>query len=359
MRRKKRYTISQIAMFVLVAMTFFCLYVGGNLQKEVSLMEADKNEYSLKSQSKMYITTNRIAKDLNFLECNQGNLKIQNIQCFRQADSNMCISTIYVNCNEQLKYPLISGNLIDDKDDKIVLLGCKLKEYTYTDGIEDYIMLDGERYRVIGYLGSKYSNILDYEIIFYNWRIGKNIKKKIINSLKSGLDVVIESDDFDSVTIKNNLLNRSSLINKDLLVDESSQVNVTETTSGETYIFIALIFCFVNTVIVSKIWLYERHQEIVIRYTFGYTKKQIYLVLLKELFMTCTGACLITYLFYNLLLLMIRNELVVRILNIRNMIWDFFLLFAGALFTGIVAFVYPLWKISKYSIKELQIRGGE
>ena len=356
-RLKKKYLLSQVMMFFLVAMSFFCFYVGGTLQKEASLLEEDKNLYAMSSQMNLYISTYKKPENLDFLKCNQGNLKIQNIQCLREADDNMCITTIYINYNEKLNYPLVSGKLIDKKKDNIVLLGFKLKEFTYKKGNDDYITLAGDDYRVVGYLGSKYSDALDYETIFYSDRIGTGLQEKILDSLPMGLDLVLESDDFNVSEISENLLYNNSLINQDSLVEENSSINLTETTSGAVYIVIALIFCFANIVIVSEVWLYERYQEIVLRYTFGFTKRRIYAVLFKELLKTSIGACITTYILYHLLFMLFGNEVVMRVLNTKNLIWDFGILFGGTVIIGVIALLYPMWKISKYSIRELQVKG--
>ena len=63
---------------------------------------------------------------------------------YRNFDKSTCLINIMIQQNEDLKYPIVSGNYMDGEKDNIILLGQKLKEFTYTKGKINFIELDGE-----------------------------------------------------------------------------------------------------------------------------------------------------------------------------------------------------------------------
>lgn len=186
--------------------------------------------------------------------------------------------------NEELPYPVIEGHIpgTDENDygRNVVALGRDKYRYAYDRNGKKYVTIDQEEYEVVGLIGSEQSDYWDYRVVF-NINCTGNNTKRIFNSQQSQV-LTLYSNHYDMEDsyeiLYNNLVASDSMCNitpykknstgkttiNDTLAKENVRVNI-----------MVYIFCLLNCIIISMLWIIQRRKELAVKRTFGYGNGRI------------------------------------------------------------------------------------
>ncbi len=139
-----RYPLSNVSVLVIFIIAYFAFYTGADLQRSIVRLNNDTKNYQYIAEKRFLLSSSQKINLSEILKCKEGNISIENMTAYRNFDKSTCLINIMIQQNEDLKYPIVSGNYMDGEKDNIILLGQKLKEFTYTKGKINFIELDGE-----------------------------------------------------------------------------------------------------------------------------------------------------------------------------------------------------------------------
>ena len=200
------------------------------------------------------------------------------------------ITTVSFNHNN-LNYPLISGHYPTDSDINsdipCVVLGSKMHKYTVREGNQDYIYINYDKYKVLGYVKSNKSAIFNYKIILFYENLGANTKKNLMEYFKHNiLNLIVRCDSADKLEKYNMRL--ESIKDKyqyefgsdeEFFASESLDENVV-TISKIVYVFSIVLVLFV-----LYYWYTNAKKEYAIKRTFGYSYFRLLLDFMMKIFL--------------------------------------------------------------------------
>lgn len=256
--------------------------------------------------------------------------------------------------NEDLKFSFKEGGYRDNIIyHNAVIVGESLEDViTEKDG-QKYISIDGEMFNVIGILKNSLSSGVDtslyilwdtmtdetkeqwtrrdfYEIfnrIFFESDIYMPVflQELRTNTLKYGIQFEEFEDDVDS---------------------KSEQINETFKLIRISLLGGSLIFSIVICFSISYLWLLNRRQELGIRISYGYSKSNIFSLLLKDILKIMAIALTIAITIQLVNGVVLGNEKIV----IEKFIENLLLVFIGSLAIVLLNIWYLMKKINKFSV---------
>lgn len=287
--------------------------------------------------------------DLHALETEKGNVFLNSVWVFRNDDKASCDAEIMYSVNEKIKYPLYTGKYEDDGADNIILLGRELKEHTYEADGCDYLDVEGEAYRVVGYLGYRNTELYDYKMVFYADRMGDKLKDKIYDSCRQSFIFTVQSDRYGVDEIMEELNAREDLQNKlsgggGMTIDG----RVTTVMQENVYYLIVWLVCILNAILVSELWIAERMKEIRIRAAVGFSGFQILCRLYGELVSETAAFGGIIFIVYLIIQFMMEPPV------FSDVIFAFLVLLASSVLFSIMVMAYPVHKLNKSSVIKIR-----
>lgn len=285
MKRKIiHYRMSSFLMIVGCVTAFICFFNSINLYHILITQRKEKDSYNYdRSVSGMYDSMGNDISLQEIFDTNKGIVRIYDLDLFRDYDEAPGLTDVIMCQNEELIYPVVEGNIPKTDDDinrPTVIIGRGLVDNTiYRDG-KHYYQLEGVDCEVCAIIGTKGSELFDYKILLYY--------KGLKNELKTAIDrndrmqFVIESngEDVDNVLkdLKNNINDQGYKValGGGEGITDNEMLTVDDYANNYLIIF---LFCMVNIIIVSELWIKARYKEIAIRKVFGYSERRIYRML--------------------------------------------------------------------------------
>lgn len=193
-----RYKLTAIFFILGQLLVYFTIFGALNIYNKSFQKEEDRVRFQYSNRISLEITDNS-KKDV-ITNCSEGVADGNVILAgktnvfFEEKKSSNRIEII-LKQNEDINYELVEGQLpgsrYDDIDKKIVALGRYQYKYAYEEDGKKYVTFDGEKYEVVGVIGNKDSDYLDYKIVFYIGSIGDNMLKIYVNSMRIQLKLVV------------------------------------------------------------------------------------------------------------------------------------------------------------------------
>lgn len=348
---KTRYKLSTTGILILFLISFFSFFLGAKSQREMRITK-DTGQYFgyvYTGGGSYFDETGEEEIDFDALKIEKGNVYLDGVFVFRNADKASCSSEIMYSVNEKIKYPLHKGKYIDDKTDNIVLLGRGIQKLTYQNQGNDYLDVEGEAYRVVGYLGYKDIELYDYKMVFYENRIGDKLRNKIYDSCGQNFTFVVESDKYAPEEIMEELNTNEAFKDKlsdfgGMSIDGSAETVMQES----LYYLIVWLVCILNAILVSELWIAERMKEIRIRAAVGFSKFQIICRLYGELVSLTAAASGLIFLVYLIFQLIDGNP------EFSSLIFAFVVMLISAVLFSAMVMLYPLHKLSKSNVIKIR-----
>lgn len=292
------YRLSSTLMIVGIAISFICFFNCVNLYHLLSMERKEEKEYRYNSQMSMqYLNVGEDAILGDFLTSSKGILRMKDVLLFRNRADVPGLTDILLSQNEPLGYPVLEGELPEtdqDISEPTVILGCKQLENAVFENGHYYYELEGVRCRVCAILGTKNSELFDYNVILYY----KGMEEALHNVVDrvSAADIEIESNLEQAETIFDVVRQQVNEKTEAVMVSGvGGSIVLNERSAGEdsSYYLIIFLFCFVNIVFVSEYWIKRRYREIAIRKIFGYSDRKIYGLLYRDMVINVSIAVLI------------------------------------------------------------------
>lgn len=343
MKHKKivRYPMSFIFVMCFFILLFVLLVLGLSGVKEETLQNLDKRNYEYPYVQKCSAAEMHGKPKLDLFKSNQKcyisvngfNLFIDNLDCV------FSIEDFYLSKPDNLIFPFVEGGIRDTNTDPVVVLGIKYKQNTKLENGNRYFTICGEKYRVLGFVESKYSEILDYKIILFADRLGNSTKKNVEEQMVGGFEITLQGED-------NNLdlvyeAYEKEMQQKGIVLQRGSFVkSVPAKNSYLVLAFIIIVFCLINGILVANVWIWQRKNEIHVLFLFGMNWSQIFFRLYKSF---------LTSAFLGSILALLTIRLLIQQASVNYLyynIWDI----------GLVVIVTPLVGSAVLLLNMIKIR---
>lgn len=307
-RRVIHYKLSNLLLVTGFVVSFICYVNCINLYHLKITEKKESTKYQYINQMMLYCsnqTDEKFSLKLVF-ENLDGNLIVKGIGMYRDAVTAEGVTDVIVNQTEPLQYPVSEGKLPEDDADitqPTIILGRAHKKDTILSKGRYYYEIEGIPFWVCAFIGSDSSDLFDYDVILYY----KNMPNKIKNEIDYGesLQVLLGSNRKDTYPVYEEMRQRADEMDSHMLVMAQNEEHLTmgqSESASINYYFIIMLFCIVNSIIVSEYWIKRRYREIAIRELLGYSDIQIFFLLLKDMIknIICSVlvALLIQWLFY-------------------------------------------------------------
>lgn len=348
---KIRYKLSTTGILILFLISFFSFFLGAVNQRKLRITKDAEQYFGYAySEEISYFDEEGEGKlDFHALKTEKGNVFLNSVQVLRNDDKSSCVAEIICSVNEKIKYPLYTGKYEDDGTDNIILLGRSLKKHTYEAEGCDYLDVEGEAYRVVGYLGYRNTELYDYKMVFYADRMGDKLKDKIYDSCKQNFMFTIQSDKYDVDEIMEELNAKEALQNK-LSGSEGMVIDGRATTimQENVYYLIVWLVCILNAVLVSELWIAERMKEIRIRAAVGFSRLQILCRLYGELVSETAAFGGIIFIVYLIIQCMVETP------AFSDVMFAFLVLLASSVLFSAMVMAYPIHKLNKSNVVKIR-----
>lgn len=356
-----RYPVSAVSLVILFVISFYSIYKGADYQHQLYAEEISQTGSQFAYNTVFYVKGEGTEWETVFQSLPVC-VSVENISAYVDGDRSTSTIQILLPSQEEPKYPMISGSMYDGNTDPIVILGQGLQSLTYKKNGVVYFDIEGEPYRVIGYVGSKESDFFDSRRIVYRNRMGVRLQKVYDMEKGTGLLLKLSSDTEDTDALLEDLLEQKSFQEMSGRIESSGDsilpgnvVVNTDEDEKRTYILLAFLFCMANAVIVSELWLYERQKEIVIRVENGFSHGQIYCIMYRDILRLSFLSSAFVFVLQVFFEMMVQG----RIASIGRLCWNLAtMLFFTLLLAGVVL-IYPMWYLSKKTPQELFSGKGE
>lgn len=289
---KVRYRYIKLLIIIGIAISYIAFYLGNQMIVSNMLEQDDKNtENELFDYTSMYgvICSENADCDSFVNQLNQYdfNSYIAEIPIYvNTANSSYIMSRIYTDIEGELPYYFAEGQM--PAADKYhtrnqVALGVDIRKYTYEDGGNDYIDIFGERYLVTGYVTNKKSVIYNSIFIFDYSCIGEKIKENM--KYNTGI-LVVQSNAPDIKQDIETFAENLQEYNISLMPYNDYELLYCTAEKSTLYTICALLayfFCIIILIMLVSLWMHQRSTEFGIRMLDGFSKKQLLLLITKDI----------------------------------------------------------------------------
>ena len=314
-----RYKLTSVFFILGQLIVYFTVFGALNIYNRAFQKEEDKIKFQYANRIEMEISDN--GKNDIISNCTEGvtsgNVILAGkIDAFFEEKKVSNRIEIIIKQNEDLNYEIADGRLPgtegSDASKRQVALGRYQYKYAYEEDGKKYVTFDGEKYEVVGIIGNKGSDYLDYKIVFNINSIGENLLNNICNqnsyTIEIGSNVTDINDSYK--TIYENILKRSS---RAMIDSYSLKGNGENTISSTLYKekfsvnILVYVFCLLNCMLISEFLIIQRKKEIAIRRTYGFSNARIVLGIMRDVSVLCLASFVIFIFVYMILNIMKLN----------------------------------------------------
>ncbi|MDE6759315.1 MAG: hypothetical protein K2J90_01405 [Lachnospiraceae bacterium] len=288
-RRIIHYKLSNLLLITGFVVSFICYVNCINLYHLKTTKEKENAKYQYVNQMTLFCsnqTDGRFSLEPVFEDL-EGNLIAKELGMYRNAVKAEGITDVIVNQAEPLQYPVSEGELPEKDTDIIqptIILGREHKKDTVFSENAYYYEIEGIPFRVCAFIGSDSSDLFDYNVILYYKGMPEEVKRKI--DFGEALQILLGSNGADTYPVYEEMKRRADSMDSHILVTAQNEKHLVMGQSESVsinYYFVIMLFCIVNSIIVSEYWIKGRYREIAIRELLGYSDLKIFLLLLKDM----------------------------------------------------------------------------
>lgn len=303
-----RYKASTLCMYIGLIVAFLTLYYGNKsiIRMNNSIIEKNGNRYVYEIEG-VYIGDIFPYEELD--SGGNGNCFVKGLYLMIDDMGVSLGVDVALYMNEDCYLPLENGRWPDSEeiegDEKIALIGRDYKAFTFEQNQDTYIRLQGEAYRVIGYIGGR-SDEYDGQIVLFSQNLGEMARQQLILSGEiMGISIIFQSN-FNNMDeeIKyfDGVLNKEASFS---VTDNQYNDNYIVAQKNDIYFWIYL-YCAFICILVSVYWIMERRNEIIIRKAYGYSDLRLIGFIAFQIVKLLTAA-IITAIFIALIINLVYN----------------------------------------------------
>ena len=253
------------------------------------IFKADEEEYADKFES-----------FINTFQCNGGNLFLYGNFNFIGDGFDNPITYIPLSVNEKFCEKFIWGGLPNKESiknkEKAAIVSESMKEYIYSIDNERYIDINGIPYKVTGMYETFFevNSGKDMDICIFYDCLDEKIKNDIKNE-KAGflLEIAYGSSELSEKEFQENFNKFKTIIkNGNYRIEKINNRKEPSAKNNLLYaklrlnmifMYVVLGFTLINCMMISNIWIKRRYNEFVIRRTYGYSMRDMVVLLIKDL----------------------------------------------------------------------------
>lgn len=348
--RKHKVTITVMIISFVIAFcsVFFTVTFNKNIAREYN----DKMNYEYASQVSMQagcLPGQGVDILKNVVDCN---LKLLDTSVYLDEAGYMCIMDVIID-SEWENYPFVEGGMPSDItaiSEPSVILGINKKEFTYVEKEDRYIRINGEAYKVLGFISSSNSVIMDDKVVTFVDNMTNGLRAVVEGNMSINLSLQLESNKLDCRKEAEKLVNILSVYYQD-----NNSIVFTSTAApqlpAQRMNTIVYIFSFLAVLTAVKMWLWERQKEIAIRSVYGYRIIDLFKMLFRDLNVYAVISFVI-----SILVLIIFNIVFSNFCQEYNTAFDIVTLLGmmvGVVLTSLVVCVLQVFKIRRLNPIEL------
>lgn len=358
-----RYKLTAI-FFIIGQLIMYITILGAlGIYNKAYQKETDRINSQYKNRIEMNVV--KLNKSEMISDCGDGidtgNVILRNVSLFfGERGSTNRKPEIIISMNEADTYEMVSGRLPgtvpEDNGKQVVALGRGQYEYAYEDNGKCYATFENERYEVVGVIGNKGSDYLDYAIVFNADCLGTNVKTAIKD--KKEYKILIGSNQYELndtyKSVYNNIIkldSNAAIESKSISGKGESTLNATMQKENIKINLIVYIFCIVNCMLMSEFWIIERNKEFAIRRTYGYGQLKLIGGIAKDILVLGV----VSLMCYALIHIIIANLIGVRLYEVKmdiKLVFMIVLINVTALVATLIKPVYRLMKMNPAVILE-------
>lgn len=364
MKRLFRYKQSSRAILLGLVIAFISMFYGDFLYQLKDLELSEEEAFSYENQFAFSIDSRDL--DLDYLA---GLLQQESVMAMADA-VRLYVDARYGEswCNvvfsqgEGMKLPLCEGRYPTEEElqrrEPVAVLGKSMKSDTYQKNGADYILIDGEEYRVTGYCSGIRTTIANHNTILFYPCLGERVKEDLLSAGETYSIVMTLNSDGTSVNplyerVKNGLEEqgyRTGGLSEYPSFFFASQYRE----EHQWFAYLIYGFCLFVIIVILQYWLYQRNFEFAIRRICGYTRLRLVGYIGRELgglLLLSGGIAVVLYGGIGLVYYFWKGILLADL-------WITALRTIGIIMvTFILLMIYPMWNIYRQQAMEAYRNG--
>lgn len=226
---------------------------------------------------------------LSALETTQGNILLNMQGVIKGAAKSHTVS-VMLSWNEPCSRPLKSGNYPDFnaiEDVKAAVIGEYFQDYIERDNGKEYINVNGENYLVTGVFKGMTDDGMDSSLVLFYDELDSNVKEAIAAQLYSNyMEIVLCGDSGNGSFIENvrNKISDNPFYDVTTMQANSIQgIQIIISKIKSVIMIMIVIFCIINSLAITNLWLRRRQPEIAIRKACGYSNFQVIKLIILDM----------------------------------------------------------------------------
>lgn len=276
----------------------------------------------------------------------------------KEVNTIVSVSAEWFASDDVWHYPVSEGRYYTAEEikngEKLVLIGCNLKDCVYKENGSEYIDIEGEKYQVIGVVGFlNQRSLWDNRLFMPATALPQNIKDRI----SCHINYILYSQNNDYSLCEEVILSSLHKRDETATMQYIGEINTENVISDflefldEIVIIAAIgyIIAIIFAINITIFWMQSRNREMAIRKALGYKNKDIIKMLIQEM----TGLILLSLIFAVIL----QAVLYVLLESLGGYTLKIYFsnVFIGLLvvmITGVLVSVFPICRIIKIQPKD-------
>lgn len=348
LKRLFRYKLTAVFMMIGQVIVLFTIFGALGVYNKAYNKENDRLRSLYKNVIQMQITTSKKTDVISGIssDVEQCNLIIKKKFSVAIAElGKACLCEIILKDNEPLKYPLLSGRLPGTEKSNEIAVGKNKVKIAIKQGDDLFLTIEGEKYKIVGIIGSEVSDYWDDKLVLHMDSMGDNVRKALTKQVSYTIELCSDSDIGEKIysTVYGNIKSYDGDSSIEAVKVNSDKDSVLEQTLAKENLkinMIAYCFCILNCMVVSEFWILQRRKEYAIKKLLGMGDMRLVTDMMREIIEITLLSCCVFLILY--MVIGICGGAGVSI-TIRNV-----LLVVGAEFVAVLGtMIYPMYKVLK------------
>lgn len=346
-----------------LTLTYIIVVNGVALMNTISIEQEKQLQDTYDNEKKFILNLNTPAKNdnnkiyadklhnfMNEFSVDTGNLMFINYAVFMGDSMAGVYADVICSLNQDLQERLVSGRLPTEEEfaskENVVLLSKESKKYTVQkDGITQ-VRLGDTYYKVTGFfetndISRDRADVILFKNAFSEEKM-KEFEKDVLEWGYIGVCYGGENIGNSQKVIENKIREYGYGIDEDAMKNGNKEYNK-RAKLNKLFLVVLLVFCLINCMVISNVWIQRRFRELLIRHTMGYSMTQIAGVLMVDLAKYSLLSCIFAIILQSVFSLMSSGDMIMWKYLLRNTVY----IIVSMAFVILATLAIPLIRIKK------------
>lgn len=296
------------------------------------------------------IHADKLHKFMTEFKIDTGNLMFINYTVFMGDSMAGVYANVICSLNQDLRERLVSGRMPTEEEfaskENVVLLSKESEKYTVQkDGVTQ-VRLGDTYYKVTGFFETNdISNEMADVILFKNAFSEEKMKEFEEDVLEWGYIGVCyggKNIENSQEVIESKIREYGYGIDEDAMKNGNKEYNK-KAKLNKIFLAVLLVFCLINCMVISNVWIQRRFRELMIRHTLGYSMTQIAGMLMGDLAKYSLLSCIFAIILQSVFSLMFSGNIIMWNYLLKNTVY----IIVSMAFVVMVTLAIPLVRIKK------------